>query len=248
MARTVEDCAYLLQALAGHDPTDPASSRAPVPDYVGAARAGRPRAPHRRAARLLLRGRRPRGRDGASRRRCATLRRLGADVRDVADPAASTVVGSFMVILLAEAFAYHERDLREHPELYGEVLRERLLAGALITGAEYVQAQRLRARLRREMATVLAPRRRAGHADERRSPRPTFAAGLRSRLRLPREQHGALQHDRAARAGAAVRLHGARACRSRCRSPAARSTRPRCCASGHAYEQATEWHKRHPAL
>src|SRR5438477_12131180 len=34
MARTVEDCALLLQALAGHDPADPASSREPVPDYV----------------------------------------------------------------------------------------------------------------------------------------------------------------------------------------------------------------------
>src|SRR5438477_5639640 len=34
MARTVEDCAYLLQPLAGYDPADPASSRAPVDDYV----------------------------------------------------------------------------------------------------------------------------------------------------------------------------------------------------------------------
>ena len=34
MARTVEDCAYLLQALAGYDTADPASSREPVPDYV----------------------------------------------------------------------------------------------------------------------------------------------------------------------------------------------------------------------
>src|SRR5215470_8127215 len=35
MARSVEDCALLLQALAGYDPADPASSRAPVGDYVG---------------------------------------------------------------------------------------------------------------------------------------------------------------------------------------------------------------------
>jgi aspartyl-tRNA(Asn)/glutamyl-tRNA(Gln) amidotransferase subunit A len=34
MARTVADCALLLQALAGHDAADPASSRAPVDDYV----------------------------------------------------------------------------------------------------------------------------------------------------------------------------------------------------------------------
>ena len=63
MARTVEDCAYLLQPLAGHDPLDPASSRAPVDDYVGAARPRRCAASAIGvAARLLLRGRRPRGR------------------------------------------------------------------------------------------------------------------------------------------------------------------------------------------
>src|SRR2546430_11849490 len=36
MARTVEDCALMLQALAGHDPADPASSREPVADYTAA--------------------------------------------------------------------------------------------------------------------------------------------------------------------------------------------------------------------
>jgi len=56
---------------------------------------------------------------------------------------------------MAEAFAYHERDIRQHPELYGDVLRERILTGALVTAAEYVQAQRLRAEICRETAEVL---------------------------------------------------------------------------------------------
>src|SRR5205807_2399499 len=34
MAWTAEDCAILLQAIAGHDPADPASARVPVPDYT----------------------------------------------------------------------------------------------------------------------------------------------------------------------------------------------------------------------
>src|SRR5262249_10127419 len=34
VARTVEDCAYLLQAMAGHDAADPAASRVPVDDYL----------------------------------------------------------------------------------------------------------------------------------------------------------------------------------------------------------------------
>src|SRR6266511_5144302 len=36
LARTVTDVALVLQVLAGHDPHDPASSRAPVPDYLQA--------------------------------------------------------------------------------------------------------------------------------------------------------------------------------------------------------------------
>ena len=84
----------------------------------------------------------------------ATLRRLGAEVRDVHIPSLAAT-HSFLLIMLAEAYAYHERDLREHPELYGDVLRERLLAGALVTGAEYVQAQRIRSGICRETAAVL---------------------------------------------------------------------------------------------
>ena len=36
MAWTVEDCAILLQALAGHDPKDPASAAVAIPDYRAA--------------------------------------------------------------------------------------------------------------------------------------------------------------------------------------------------------------------
>ena len=34
MAWTAEDCALMLQALAGHDPRDPASASRPIPDYT----------------------------------------------------------------------------------------------------------------------------------------------------------------------------------------------------------------------
>ncbi len=35
MARTVEDCALMLQAMAGHDPMDSTSAEMPVPDWAG---------------------------------------------------------------------------------------------------------------------------------------------------------------------------------------------------------------------
>jgi aspartyl-tRNA(Asn)/glutamyl-tRNA(Gln) amidotransferase subunit A len=153
MARTVEDCAYLLQSLAGHDPADPASSRAPVGDYVaalgGAVRGLRVGVPRNYFfegvdAEIVQ----------AFEEAMTVLRRLGAEVRDVQIPSLAAT-HSFLLILLAEAYAYHERDLRERPHLYGDVLRERFQAGGLVTAAEYTQAQRIRARICSETAAVL---------------------------------------------------------------------------------------------
>jgi aspartyl-tRNA(Asn)/glutamyl-tRNA(Gln) amidotransferase subunit A len=153
LGRTVEDCAYQLQALAGYDPADPASSRVPVSDYLASLREG-------------IRGLRvgvPRAYffDGVNPEVAAafegalgTLRELGATVQDVQIPNIHDAP-AFMAIMLSEAFSYHARDLRERPQLFGEVLREKLMAGALITAAEYTQAQRLRERLRGEMLDAL---------------------------------------------------------------------------------------------
>jgi aspartyl-tRNA(Asn)/glutamyl-tRNA(Gln) amidotransferase subunit A len=153
LARTVEDCAYLLQAMAGHDPADPASSRAPVDDYLApltrdtrGVRIGVPRAYFFEGIDAEI--------ERAFEEALETLRRLGAEVRDVQIPSLHAT-HSFLLILMAEAFAYHERDIRQHPELYGDVLRERILTGALVTAAEYTQAQRIRAQICRETADVL---------------------------------------------------------------------------------------------
>src|SRR5262249_46378183 len=149
MARTVEDCALLLQALAGYDAADPASRRESVSSYSAALTrnvrgltVGIPRDYffHDINAEVA----------SAFESAMGTLRRLGAEVGDVKIPSI-WAAPAFMVIMLAEAFSYHARDLRERPHLYGEVLREKLMAGGLLTADEYVQAQRLRARLRADM-------------------------------------------------------------------------------------------------
>jgi aspartyl-tRNA(Asn)/glutamyl-tRNA(Gln) amidotransferase subunit A len=153
MARTVQDCAFLLQPLAGYDPADPASSRAPVDDYLASLgrdvrglKIGVPRAYFLEEVDAEV--------ARAFEEALETLRRLGAEVRDVQIPSLRGA-HSFLLILMAEAYAYHESDIREHPELYGEVLRERILAGALVTASEYTQAQRIRSEICRETAEVL---------------------------------------------------------------------------------------------
>src|SRR5205814_9688374 len=42
LARSAEDCALLLAAIAGHDPQDPVSSQEPVDDYIGRITSNRP--------------------------------------------------------------------------------------------------------------------------------------------------------------------------------------------------------------
>ena len=74
MARSADDCALILNAIAGYDPHDPTSADLPVAGLRGVARAAAPRRrAHRRAAQLLLR------RGGSSSRRCS--RRAGAPRR-----------------------------------------------------------------------------------------------------------------------------------------------------------------------
>src|SRR5262249_61328213 len=113
-------CPSPPRGLGGPDPADPASSRAPVHDYVaplgrdvGGVKIGVPR-------NYFFDGVDPEvGR--AFEDAIGTLRELGAEVRDVQIPSMAGAP-SFLLILMAEAYAYHERDLCEHPELYGEVL------------------------------------------------------------------------------------------------------------------------------
>src|SRR6185436_5065780 len=148
-----EDCAYLLQGMAGHDPRDPASSTHPIDDYVGALegdvrglRIGVPRNYFFEDADADLVQEFERALDD--------LRKLGAEVRDITIPSFNAS-RSFFLILVAEAFAYHEQDLRTKPELYGEVLRERIMTGALVTASEYTQAQRIRMQVCADVAETM---------------------------------------------------------------------------------------------
>jgi aspartyl-tRNA(Asn)/glutamyl-tRNA(Gln) amidotransferase subunit A len=244
LARTVEDCAYLMQPLAGHDPADPASSHAPVPDYVAALgrdarglRIGVPR-------NYFFEGIDPEV-ERAFEEAMDTLRRLGAEVRDVEIPGLART-HSFLLIMLAEAYAYHAGDLGAHPELYGDVLRERLQAGALVSGAEYVQAQRIRAEICAETAEVL---RAVDVLATPTTPRPAtpFALAHDPEFGFPRSNMPPFNITgsptlalpcgfSAAGLPLSLQLAG---------RPFEETTVLRV---GHAYEQATTWHTRRPPV
>jgi aspartyl-tRNA(Asn)/glutamyl-tRNA(Gln) amidotransferase subunit A len=65
-------------------------------------------------------------------------------VSEVSLPHIDEAPAAVNAIMLPEALAYHRRWLAERPEDYGEEVRRRLEMGLLFPAVSYVQAQRLR--------------------------------------------------------------------------------------------------------
>lgn len=84
----------------------------------------------------------------------ATLRRRGMQVREVAFPELDWTVATQLVTLRAEAAAVHARWFAARPRAYGPEVRVRLQLGALVSGADYVLAQRMRARIREALREI----------------------------------------------------------------------------------------------
>lgn len=157
MTRTVEDCALMLQALAGYDPRDPASVDVPVPDFV--AEMSKPAA----GLRVGVANAWHMGADGADpevrsaiNRVVETLRRTGMEVSDITLPDLSLYHACGRIILLAEAFSIHRTTLQETPEKYGLFFRQRVRLGAFISSADYLDAMRLRRQLTEQMSAAMS--------------------------------------------------------------------------------------------
>ncbi len=156
LAWTVEDCALLLQAAAGHDPEDPGSAARPAPDLVSGLgggvkglRIGVVR--HFHETDVQVSPATKRGIDEAAR----LFGELGAELRDVTLPPLGEFWAPGMTLLLGEAFAVHGPWVRTRREKYGEILRDRLLLGALVSGEHIIAAQRLRRRLAEAVGAVM---------------------------------------------------------------------------------------------
>jgi aspartyl-tRNA(Asn)/glutamyl-tRNA(Gln) amidotransferase subunit A len=147
MARTVEDCATMLGAIAGHDPRDAGSAVEPVCDYT---------ADLGRGVRGLRIGVIPGyffshlqpAVERAVRGAVATFEGLGASVVEVEIADIDGNISAQLTVESCEPSAYHQRWLRERPEDYGEDVRLLLEMGELHTAVHYLQAQRYRTLLR----------------------------------------------------------------------------------------------------
>lgn len=148
MCWTSEDCALMMQALAAHDPQDPASADPGPIDFSQDLSAGV------RGLRIgVVRHFFEEDVDTSAETIAAleasldALRDAGANVVDVrmAPYEVYNTVG--MAISRSEAFAIHEHWLKTRPQKYGAFGRLRLMSGAFIPASDYVNAMRLRSRL-----------------------------------------------------------------------------------------------------
>lgn len=157
MARSAEDCAILLQAIAGHDAADPGSIRHPAVDYRGAlARSVRglrigvlrhyweediPAIPeHARALENAVK----------------VFESLGATTTTCRIRPVQDGFDIKVVIAESEIFSIHQDNLIRSPEKFGRDFLGRALPACLFQSADYVQALREHRRYLDELLPVFS--------------------------------------------------------------------------------------------
>lgn len=246
MTRTVGDAALVLQAIAGYDALDPVSINVELPAYAsalqqstGKLRLGLPQSPYydrldsdvARAIEAAL----------------SVLDGLTAETRDVELPPTAD-----FPVLLAEAYAWHERYLSDpaNHQLYDSVTLERLLAAGEFSAASYIEARRDLAIARHAIVETFA--------DVDLVVTPT-TPGLPEKIRDAQNPAQASGAEPSVRNTFQFNIYGIPTISVPCGF--SRSGLPigmqisgpplgelTVLALAHAYEQATEWHKKRPPL
>jgi aspartyl-tRNA(Asn)/glutamyl-tRNA(Gln) amidotransferase subunit A len=173
LARDVEDCAILLQAVAGYDPADSTSVDTPVPDYRAALRDGVQGLRIGLPREYFIEGLDPEVR-GAVAAAIATYRQLGAEIVEVGLPHTDYAVACYYLIATAESssnlarydgvrFGLRTEEGRGLLDMYmqsraagfGAEVKRRIMLGtyALSSGyydAYYLKAQKVRTLIRQD--------------------------------------------------------------------------------------------------
>jgi aspartyl-tRNA(Asn)/glutamyl-tRNA(Gln) amidotransferase subunit A len=157
LARTVDDCALVLEALAGYDPKDAGSLQRPIP-------------PYRQALGQDLRGLRigvlrhhweediPASEDVRRAMDAAldVLRGLGAELEECRVRPLGSYFDVKIIIAESEIFSVHQKNLVARPKDFGADFLSRVLPSVLFTAHDYVQATREHRRMMVEMEPLYA--------------------------------------------------------------------------------------------
>jgi len=148
ITKTVSDAAVILQAIAGHDASDPNSAATPVPDYLAglqdapkAVRIGVPR-------KFFCEDLHPEV-GSAMEQALSVLERVAADIREIDLP-----VPTDRTLQSAESYAYHAEFVARTPELYQPETLRRIRTGEGISAAEVEERRRELKTVRHEISSV----------------------------------------------------------------------------------------------
>jgi aspartyl-tRNA(Asn)/glutamyl-tRNA(Gln) amidotransferase subunit A len=247
MTRSAEDIALMLQVIAGYDPADPGSEDCPVPDFAAALDQGV------KSLRLgLVEG--WHDAPGAHpdlgpviAEAVAVLEQLGATIEPVKLSSLRDYTDCKTTISIAELYTIHEQDMRNRPQDFGRILRNRILPGALIRAEDYQAALRWRTALTREQHAAfgqfdaLITAAACGIADPAVPDNPDRLVTAPS-ITMPFSVSGvpaiAIPCGFSQAEGMPLSLQIA----------AAQFQETVVLRIAHAYQQATDWHRRHPEL
>src|SRR5881296_3735016 len=246
LARTVDDCALAMEALAGYDPKDGGSLSRPIPRY-------------RRALGQDLRGLKigvlrhhweqdvPASEDVRRAMDAAldVLRRLGAELEECRVRPLGSYFDVKIIIAESEIFSVHQKNLIARPKDFGADFRSRAFPSMLFTANDYVQATREHRRMMVEMeplyarfdAFVTAGMGEASRLSDYRSVSFWQKPSLLTAWNVTGQPVLALPNGFGKNGlPLGMQIVG---------RPFGETTILRV---GHAYERATKWHTRHPQL
>ncbi|MGH2533502.1 MAG: amidase [Thermomicrobiales bacterium] len=158
LARTVEDAALILNALAAYDPDDASSVSAPSFDAM--AEVGQDlRGQRIGVPRPFFWDRLQGDVANAVERALGVLVELGAEVVEASWPEATIARAASFVINRAETVGVHADGVKATPDLYGDALRDRVEASGLLPAEVYLRAQRARMLVKQSAARLFAEHR-----------------------------------------------------------------------------------------
>ena len=255
MTRTVKDALLVLQVIAGYDPEDNASLDLPVPDYLAgisastsSLRLGIPRAYFYDELHPEI--------EAAMETALSVLKSMTASQRDMAplatDDTYSSWTETYSPVFAAEAYAFHKDNIDKTPELYQPATLKRLRVGADVTVTKYIYARRELERIRRSVVRVFESVDLLVVPTIRVPPFPI--TDLTTNIDKARAHELAMLHNTRVlnltglpiiSVPCGVTSSGLPIGLQICGRPGDTAT---VCRLAHAYEQATDWHKREPDL
>ncbi|MGE0716111.1 MAG: amidase [Alphaproteobacteria bacterium] len=153
IALTAEDAAIVMDAIAGPDARDPSCLTGRPPAMGRGLRRGVKGLKLGVPSDVYFDECHPEV-ASAVRAAIAQFGRLGAELVEVSIPEARHGLDLCLVIAWAEAAHFHRKWLQERPADYGPDLVEHLASASAYTAVDYLQAQQVRARVRRAYAQL----------------------------------------------------------------------------------------------